>query len=418
MNKTKSFDIPKQLIWKAYLRVKQNGGAAGVDEVSLKEFERNLKDNLYKLWNRMSSGSYFPPPVKLVLIPKGDGGKRPLGIPTVADRIAQTAVTLLLGPVLEPCFDVDSYGYRRNKSAHQAVGQARQRCWEYKWAIDLDIKGFFDNLDHELVLRALAKRTPVPWLTFYVERWLTACVHLSDGTLMKRDRGTPQGGVVSPLLANLLLHYAFDRWMRKNHEGVLFERYADDILVHCHTQAQAKELLKEIEDRLKACGLELNQHKTRIVHCGTTHTDKDFPYQSFDFLGFTFRKRLAQSKIGKRFVGFLPAMSNQAKQHVRSTIKQLRIHRQIHHTLASLANWLNPMVRGWSNYYGRFYRSEVVKPLLQVEIYVLRWVRSKFRKKTGLLSTRCAMSYLDKVRKHNPKLFAHWEYGCWTLSAR
>jgi RNA-directed DNA polymerase len=418
LNKTKSFEIPKQLIWDAYLRVKKNQGAAGVDEVSIQEYEKNLKNNLYKLWNRMSSGSYFPPPVRVVLISKQDGGKRSLGIPTVADRIAQTAAALVLEPLIEPNFDPDSYGYRPNKSAIQAVGQARQRCFKNSWVIDLDIKCFFDNIDHQLVMKALEKHTSCRWLRFYVKRWLTVPAQGLDGTLVERHKGTPQGGVISPLLANLMLHYAFDHWMRRNYHSVSFERYADDIIVHCKSQYEAEKLLKAIKERLLVCHLELNQQKTRIVYCGNMNPYKDFPHQSFDFLGFTFRKRLTQSKIGKRFVGFLPAISNRAKQRIRTVIKRLRIHRQIHHTADSLASWLNPLIRGWSNYYGKYYRAELVKPLMQIDIYLIRWVSNKFKKSTGALGIRRAVKYWDEVRRYKSKLFAHWEYGCWRLSSR
>lgn len=418
MSKAKPFDIPKKLIWNAYQKVKENKGSAGVDEVSIQEFEKDLKNNLYKLWNRMSSGSYFPPPVKLVLIPKSDEGKRPLGIPTVSDRIAQTAVTMVLEPLIDPIFHPDSYGYRPKKSAIQAVGQTRERCWKYSWVIDLDIKGFFDHIDHELLMKALERHSPCRWPLFHVERWLLTEVQQMDGTRVPRTKGTPQGGVISPLLANLFLHYAFDDWMRRNHASVLFERFADDIVVHCESKQEAEQLLEKIRKRFLGCKLELNSQKTQIVYCGKLTYYKDFPCQSFDFLGFTFRKRLTQSKAGKRFVSFLPAISNRAKKRIRTTIKRLRIHLLGQLTIEKLASWLNPMIQGWSNYYGSFYRSEVSKPLMQIEIYLLRWVRRKFRKKTGQLSTLRAMKYLDQVRKYKPKLFKHWEYGCWTLASR
>lgn len=411
MSKAKSFEIPKQLVWAAYQKVVRNKGSAGIDEVSLQTFTDNLKDNLYKLWNRMSSGSYFPPPVKTVLIPKKDGGQRPLGIPTVADRIAQTVVASIIEPQLEPCFDEDSYGYRPKKSALEAIGQARQRCWKSHWIVDLDIKGFFDHLDHKLLLRALEKHVSEKWAMFYVKRWLRASVAQPDGTVISREQGTPQGGVISPLLANLFLHYAFDKWIRKYHPNVQFERYADDIIVHCETQLQAECIKQTIKQRLAKCKLSLNQQKTRIVYCGLPKTVQACPYRSFTFLGYTFRHRMAQSKEGKHFVGFLPAISNEAKRNIRQTIKRWRLHQRTIETIESLARWINPFIRGWINYYGKFYRSEMEQSLLQVEIYLQRWVRNKFRKKTGLLGKYKASRYLGRTRKYKPYLFEHWRYG-------
>jgi group II intron reverse transcriptase/maturase len=228
MDRAKPFDIPKREVWEAYKQVRANQGAAGVDGQSIADFEADLANNLYKLWNRLSSGSYFPPPVRRVDIPKGDGKTRPLGIPTVADRIAQTVVKRFLEPLVEPRFHDDSYGYRPGKSALDAVGAARRRCWRYAWVLDLDIKAFFDSIDRDLLMRAVRKHTDCPWALLYIERWLKAPVQTAEGSLIERERGTPQGGVVSPLLANLFLHYAYDTWMRRNHPGVRFERYADD----------------------------------------------------------------------------------------------------------------------------------------------------------------------------------------------
>ncbi len=267
MPEAKPYNIPKQLVWDAYQRVKANRGAAGVDGESLAAFEQDLKGNLYKVWNRMSSGSYFPPPVRLVEIEKDNGGTRPLGIPTVADRVCQTVAKMVLEPMVEPVFHPDSYGYRPGKSALDAVGMARKRCWATAWVIDLDIKSFFDSLDHELVERAVAHHTDIPWVRLYIARWLRAPVQRPDGTLEQRTRGTPQGGVVSPLLANLFLHYAFDIWMQRHFPGVRFERYADDAIVHCRTEQEARAVLEAIRGRFEQCGLELHPMKTRIVYC-------------------------------------------------------------------------------------------------------------------------------------------------------
>lgn len=312
MPEAKPYVIPKQLVWEAYKRVKANRGAAGADGESLTAFEKDLKGNLYKVWNRMSSGSYFPPPVRLVEIPKANGGKRPLGIPTVGDRVAQTVVKMVLEPLVEPKFHPDSYGYRPGKSALDAVGVARKRCWDADWVIDLDIKSFFDSIPHDLIERAVAHPTDSLWVRLYIARWLRAPVQKADGTLEQRTPCTPQGGVASPLLANLFLHYAFDVWMQRMFPHVRFERYADDAIVHCGSEQQAHAVLEAIRDRFLQCGLELHAAKTRVVYC----KDDDRPGESesikFDFRGYTFQPRRAKNRWGKYFVTFLPAMSAKA----------------------------------------------------------------------------------------------------------
>jgi RNA-directed DNA polymerase len=411
LNKAKSFDIPKQLVFEAYQRVAKKKGAAGIDAVTLKMFHEEHKRHLYKLWNRMSSGCYMPPPVKTVLIPKKSGGERPLGIPTVADRTAQTVVKMVLEPLIDPHFDADSYGYRPMKSALDAVAQVRERCWKYRWVIDLDIKGFFDNIDHELMLRAVEKHTSCRWTMLYVKRWLNADIQQPDGTLVKRERGTPQGGVISPLLANLFLHYAFDRWMRKHYPSVHFVRYADDIVVHCKTKVEAETILKAIEQRLAECKLAVNREKTKIVYCGLSNRYDDYPHRSFDFLGYTFRRRPTRASSGEQFVGFVPAISNTAKRDIRQVIRGWRIHLKTSETLENLAKWINPHLRGWVNYYGKFNRSEMESALLQVEYYLKRWVRRKFRGRCHIARIDRALSYLGRARKFQPHLFEHWRYG-------
>ena len=283
MSTAKPFEIPKRNVWEAFKRVRANRGAAGVDGQSIEEFERDLQNNLYKLWNRLSSGSYFPPPVRRVEIPKSDGRKRPLGIPTVADRVAQAVVTGYLEPLVEPHYHADSYGYRPGKSALEAVGVTRQRCWSHNWVLDLDIRAFFEHIDHELLLRAVRKHTDCKWVLLYIERWLKAPVEEADGALLSKEKGTPQGAVVSPLLANLFLHYAFDMWMWRNHPSIPFERYADDVICHCGTEEQARELWRSIEARLSECGLELNQQKTRIVYCKDSNRSGSYVHEKFDW---------------------------------------------------------------------------------------------------------------------------------------
>jgi RNA-directed DNA polymerase len=410
VSEAKPFQISKRRVWDAYKRVKANRGAAGVDGETLSAFEEDLKDNLYKLWNRMSSGSYFPPPVRLVEIPKGDGGRRALGIPTVADRIAQTVVTGHLEAEVEPEFHPDSYGYRPGRSAHDALATARKRCWEYDWAIDLDIKGFFDNLDHELLMRAVRKHTDEAWIHLYVERWLRAPVQAKDGNLQERTRGTPQGGVVSPLLANLFLHYAFDMWMVRTHPGIPFERYADDILVHCASQAQAAHLLVAIGDRLKQCGLDLHPTKCRIVYCKDDNRRGQHEHISFDFLGYTFRPRTAMSRWGKYFVGFLPAMSPKAAKAIRATMRAWRLARRGNtSSLEEIAQWVNPFVRGWINYYGRFHRSALSSPLNHLDRLLVRWACRKYKRFRG--RPRRATAWLRRIAGKDPGLFAHWQFA-------
>ncbi len=324
----KPFRISKWVVWEAYTRVKANHGAAGVDAESVEMFEQDLKNNLYKIWNRMSSGTYFPPPVRSVGIPKKDGSERRLGIPTVADRIAQTVVKMYLEPDVEPQFHPDSYGYRPRKSAIDALTTARQRCWRYDWVIDLDIRGFFDNLDHALVMRAARKYTRCRWILLYVQRWLTAPMQQEDGTLVPRTMGTPQGGVASPLLANIFLHLAFDDWMRSTHPDVPFERYADDIVAHCRTETQAQQVLAHIKRRLAQCRLEVHPEKTRIVYCKDDDRPGQYPTEQFTFLGYTFRSRRAKNRWGQYFISFIPAVSNAAATRMRQKMRRWHLPRR------------------------------------------------------------------------------------------
>jgi len=406
----KAFDIPKQLVVEAYRRVKANRGAAGVDGETLRQFETDRKNQLYKIWNRLSSGSYFPPAVRLVEIEKDGGGIRPLGIPTVADRIAQAVVKQVLEPHVDPQFHVDSYGYRPGKSAHMAVARARRRCWTYDWVIDLDIKGFFDNLPHEYVERAVARHTTLPWVRLYVARWLRAPIQRPDGTQERRDKGTPQGGVISPLLANLFLHYALDRWLQRHHPIVPFERYADDMIVHCRSEQEAQRVLAAIRERLAACGLELHPTKTRVVYCKDGRRRQQSEHVSFDFLGHTFRARPAKDRRGQTFVGFLPAISRNAAQAIRQAIAEWRLTSRTSQSLQDLATLTNPTVRGWMNYYGRFYRSECQRVLQSLNDALSRWAHRKFKIfRRG--SRRVAVRWLRRVALRDPTALALWQHG-------
>jgi RNA-directed DNA polymerase len=406
----KPYDISKQLVWEAYQRVKANHGAAGVDGESLAMFEKDLKKNLYEVWNRMSSGSYFPPPVRLVEIPKDNGGKRPLGIPTVADRVAQTVVKMVFEPLVEPKFHEDSYGYRPGRSALDAVDVARKRCWAADWVIDLDVKAFFDSMPHDLVERAVAHNTDLSWVRLYVARWLRAPVQRPDGTLEERTKGTPQGGVVSPLLANLFLHYAFDIWMRRTFPSVQFERYADDVIAHCRSESQAREVLEAIRGRFEQCGLELHPMKTRIVYCKKDNRPGDYENITFDFLGYTFQPRRAKDRRGKYFVSFLPAISTKAAKAVRRTIREWRMAAtRNNQRLEDLARLTNPVVRGWMNYYGRYYRSKCVQVLSHLNVALAAWVRRKYKRYRR--RERASMHWLGRIAKRDRNLFVLWQLG-------
>jgi len=403
----KSFDISKKVVFKAYEKVKANKGAAGVDEESIAEFDKDLKGNLYKIWNRMSSGCYFPPPVRAVEIPKAGGkGVRVLGVPTVADRIAQTVVKLYLEPEVEPLFHPDSYGYRPGRSALDAVARCRERCWKSDWVIDLDIRAFFDSIPWDLVLKAVSKHTDLKWVLLYVERWLQAPLQMQDGALRQRDRGTPQGSAISPLLANLFLHYAFDIWLRRNFPAVTFERYADDAVLHCKSEAQARQVLSAITQRMAQVGLELHPDKTRIVYCKDSNRTGSYENERFNFLGYTFRPRSSKNRNGELFVSFSPAMSNDAGKAIRRQIRRWRLNGRSDKSLLDLARSINPVVRGWINYYGRFCRSRMYPTLWHIDTYLVRWAMRKYKRLNR--SPKKAYKWLADVMRRSPTLFAHW----------
>lgn len=405
---TKSFDIPKRLVWEAFQRVKSNGGSAGVDQESIEEFERKLGDNLYRLWNRMGAGSYFPPPVRAVPIPKKSGGMRILGVPTVADRVAQTVVKMVLEPMLEPVFDRDSFGYRPGRSALDAVALVRRRSWEYDWVVEFD-KGLFDNIDHELLMRAVRKHCNVPWVLLYVERWLKAPIAMEDGWQLARNRGTPQGGVVSPLLANLFLHYTLDAWMRRELRSVLFCRYADDGVIHCRSEVQAQLVFSKLKARLCECGLELHPEKTRIVYCQDVNRTGRYPNVKFTFLGYTFQPRKALDKYGRVYVNFSPAVSRDAMKAMRQTVRGWHLQLKCDKELADLSNMVNPVLRGWANYYGRFRPSALKRLWWHVNDYLVRWLQRKY-KRLARGVTRAARS-LGRLAEQAPRSFVHWERG-------
>ena len=410
MAENKPFCIAKHAVLRSWNKVHDNKGAAGVDEVSIQEFERKLKNNLYKIWNRMSSGTYFPPPVLRVMIPKPDGRQRPLGIPTVGDRVAQMVVKLELEPKVEPLFHPDSYGYRPRKSALQAVGTCRARCWRYDWVVDLDIKGFFDNIDHSLMMHAVRKHTDCPWVLLYVERWLKAPAEAEDGTLIARDRGTPQGGVISPLLANIFLHHVFDQWMSREHPACPFERYADDVVIHCSSQEQALQVKAAVEARLRQCRLEAHPDKTCIVYCRDSNRPGGYPHIQFDFLSYSFRPRGAKNqRNGKLFTGFLPAISEKARKAIAAQVRDWRIHRKNRLELSDLSRMFNPIIRGWISYYGKYYPAGLRRTFVGLNRRLVRWARRKYKRLRD--HQRQATRWLRQLARQHADLFAHWKLG-------
>ena len=408
MQETKSYSISKRAVITAYERVKANKGTYGVDEQSIEDFERKLNNNLYKIWNRMSSGSYFPKPVKAVAIPKKNGGTRILGIPTVEDRIAQMVAKLYFEPGVESVFYEDSYGYRPNKSAIQAIEVTRIRCWRKDWVLEFDIKGLFDNIRHDYLMEMVKRHTKEEWILLYIQRWLVAPFQMEDGTIVSRTSGTPQGGVISPVLANLFLHYVFDDFMVKEFPSIPWARYADDGIAHCASLKQAKYLQRRLQERFAGFGLELNLEKTRIVYCKDDDRKGNHEYTSFDFLGYTFRPRHAKNKYGKFFTNFLPAMGEKAKKAIRKEVRGWKLQLKPDKDLWDIANMFNKQIQGWINYYTHFYKSEIYEVLRYINGRLVYWVRRKYKNRN---SRQRAEYWLGKIAKRDRKLFAHWKFG-------
>jgi len=410
-NETKSVPISKDQIWLAYKKVKSNQGGAGVDQISMEEFDANRSKHLYKLWNRLASGSYFPPPVKEVEIPKKDGKVRKLGIPTIGDRVAQMVVKDYLEARFEKIFSPNSYGYRPDKSAHQALEKVRQNCRKTDWIIDLDIKGFFDNIDHDRLMLAVQKHVPEKWCLLYIQRWLTMPVQTKSGELIqKQGKGTPQGGVISPLLANLFLHYAMDKWLEQNHPKVEFVRYADDAILHCRTKTEAEQTLAALDERMKACELELHPEKTKLVYCRDYRRQESFETVKFDFLGYSFQPRSTKSKqTGKLFLGFDCAIRISSKKRIADKLEELEIDRLNFRSIVGVALYLEPLIRGWINYYGKFRITELNPVFLLLRQRLVWWARKRYKRyKTNMVN---AYRWMDRVQKQFPNLFYQWRYG-------
>jgi RNA-directed DNA polymerase len=406
MQQAKPYEIPKSLIWDAYKKVNSNKGSAGIDGLMLHEFNQTRDKRLYKLWNRMSSGSYMPSPVKQVDIPKSDGGIRTLGIPTVDDRIAQTVVKTVIEPRLETLFSDNSFGYRPNRSAHDAIRQARKNCWRYDWVIDLDIKSFFDEIEHELMMKAVKHHVKERWILLYIERWLTVPSVDQQDNLKLKERGTPQGGVISPLLANLFLHYVFDNWMETNTNNIPFERFADDIVCHCASEKQAKWLMKSLNKRFNECGLTLHPHKSKLVYCKDNKRTKEHPITSFDFLGYTFQRRAVRTKTGELFIGFNPAMSRKSAKAIRNRVRSWKLGHRTTQSIEEIATLINPIVRGWIYYFGQFHGSKLHPLLNWLNTKIASWATKKFKRLGN--SVKAGKQWLVRCMEKRPQMFIHW----------
>ena len=407
---TKSLPITKRMIWEAYKKVRSNKGAAGIDNETLEIYKENLQDNLYVLWNRMSSGSYFPPSVLEVEIPKDDGKKRKLGIPTVNDRVAQQVVKTYLEPRFEVEFSPHSYGYRPNKNAHQALESVRMNVRKYWWVIDMDISGFFDNMSHELLMKAVSRHVEEKWAKMYIQRWLESPIEDKDGNKRyRKGMGTPQGGVISPLLANLFLHYALDKWLELNYSQLKYVRYADDAIIHCHTLSQAKKLMTAIQHRMQECGLEVNKKKSKIAYCKTASRNAPYKTVSFDFLGYTFQPRPTATKTGRMFLGFDCAISTKSKKKITEEFRESRFHKWTCSEITRIAEEFNSKIQGWINYYGRFRKYSLMRVFRIFHRRLMLWAVNRYKRFKG--SMRKAGKWVYRLAKSQPDLFVHWKHG-------
>ena len=406
----KGIPITRSMVWQAYKKVRKNKGSGGVDGKSLKSYLENLEDNLYKLWNRLTSGSYFPKAVKQVAIPKKDGSQRKLGIPTIDDRIAQQVIKDYLESRFEKEFHENSYGYRPLKSAHQALDQVRQNTWKRDWVIDMDIKGFFDEVSHELLMKALRRHVSEKWVLMYIKRWLESPIETESKEKVYREgKGTPQGGVISPLLANLFLHYVFDKWLEKTYPNLMFVRYADDIIVHCKTNQEAEQVLESIKCRMEECQLRLHEKKTKIVYCKKYKKQSASKTIKFDFLGFSFQPRPSTTKSGRMFLGYDCAISDSSKKKIISEIRSTKFQRWTNRSINQIAEFFNAKIRGWINYFGKFRKHKLNSIFRIFERRIIEWARRRY-KRLGKSYIK-ASKWFYRFKRNNSRLFVHWEKG-------
>ena len=397
----KSIPVTQKMVLEAYKEVRKKGKTGGVDKIDIEEFEKKAKDYLYKIWNRMSSGSYFPPPVKRVYIAKKGGAKRPLGIPTIGDRIAQMVVKQKIEVRLEKVYHRSSYGYRRGRSSHGAVEKVLENTKKYPWVLDVDIKGFFDNVDHVNLMKALELHIEEHWIRLYIRRWLKAGV---EGGSEVNQKGTPQGGVVSPILANLFLHYTIDKWFEIKYPKLEMVRYSDDSIFHCRTKREAEKLKQSLQERLEECGLEMNVDKTKIVYCKDYRREGDYPNKSFDFLGFSFKPTTKKGR--SLFLSYDAGISKESRKKIREELRRTKFHRWTNHKLEDVSKQLNPKIRGWVNYYGKYGKYALKEALIKLDRRIVKWVLNKYGKlKYGI---NRAYRWLKRAKKKFPNLFAHW----------
>lgn len=407
---TKTVPITFKMVVDSYGKVRKGGEATGIDGESWETFDKNVEKNLYVIWNRLASGSYHPSAVREVEIPKKDGRKRKLGIPTLRDRIAQGVVKEYMEKKIDQHFHENSYGYRPLKSSHQAIKQVRENCLQNDWVIDMDIEKFFDEIDHELLMKAVEAMTEEKWVSMYVRRWLEMKIENSKGEQLDRGgKGTPQGGVISPLLANLFLHVALDKWLEQNHSEVKFVRYADDMIIHCASKEQAEQILQAIRERLSEVKLKLNEKKTQIVYCQDYRRTAKHERVKFEFLGFSYQPRACKSHYGERksFTAHTAEISNENQQKIRETINTLIYWKNTTVEMKEIAQKLNPCLRGWINYFGLYGKRRLREALQSLEYRLIKWIQAKYKIK----SVRKAIILLSEQKKSKPKMFYHWQAG-------
>lgn len=403
----KTVPIEYSQVAAAYAKVRQGGKAKGIDEESWAEFDKKAQHNLYVIWNRLASGSYYPQAVREVEIPKKDGKMRKLGIPTVRDRIAQQVVKEYMERRIDSQFHENSYGYRPLKSAHDAIEQVRQNSFKQDWVIDMDISKFFDEIDHELMLKAVTHVIEDKWVLMYVERWLQMPIQKTDGTLQQKEgKGTPQGGVISPLLANLYLHFTLDMWLTKNYPQVSFVRYADDVVIHCNSKAEAEKVMEAIKHRLQEAKLRVNETKTRIAYCQDFLRKEKHENVQFGFLGYSYQPRTRRSKTGKPYIAFTPEISQDNQKKIKDEIRESKLWQNTTIEITTIARALNVKLRGWINYYGKYSKGSLRKTIGMIDTRLIKWIGKKY--KIGVWKS---VSKLKQWKKENRKLFYHWEMG-------